>query len=476
MFPTVPNRCLAAEIAAALTLTSSLGVAQRALADGAFPDELQVFLPPDQPSEIILAANFGLLESTNNGQSWLYVCEAQAGATGNVNTYQLGPPAPTDTLLGDAFSGLYRSTDLACTWGLAGGLPPGAYVWDAAFDPNNPGAVLAFSYPPDAGVALGASASAIYPSTNSAVSFGAPIYVTPSSLYGIEFSQSSPGLVYVVGNLPATDGGATYFGNAFVLVGVDGGASWGTPIEHPELNAELAGDAGAGTGAPPPPIIRLAQVDPVDPLTVYFTLTLSNSGQSFLAVTHDGGKTIQVLFQAPETITAFLRSEEGTLYVGTRDTTLQGGIFAAPPDGGPFQVVHQACPDGGIPDSGSCDVHVRCLGERAGLIYACGDNWVNHMALGDSSDGAVHFTSLLQYVNISGLGCATTPSVETTCGPTWNALQELFGIDAGVPPTDAGPTMTTTPNGGGCGCGSGEGGAALLAALALYAVRRKRAR
>jgi MYXO-CTERM domain-containing protein len=471
--PPVPNRTLSTFAACVLALLPG-----RALADGAFPDELQVFLPADQPSEIVLAANFGLLESTNNGQSWLYVCEAQAGATGNVSLYQMGPPAPTDALLGDAISGLYRSDSLGCAWSPAGGALAGKYVWDAAFDPNNPGAALAFSNPADAGPnsGLGASSSAIFPSTDDAVSFGPPVYVTPASLTGIEFSISSPGFVYVTGNEPGTDGGVTYFGSAFVMVGADGGASWGAPIDHPELNAELAGDAGADAGPPPPPIIHLAAVDPVDPLTVYVTLTLPNTNQYFLAVTHDGGKTLQILFQAPETITAFLRSSEGTLYVGTRDTVDAGGIFAAPLDGGAFQVVHQACPDGGVPSDGSCDVHVRCLGERAGLIYACGDNWENHMALGASSDGAVHFTSLLQFVNISGLGCASTPSVETTCGPTWNALEELFGIDAGVPPSDAGTTTTTTTPNSGCGCGSAGGGAALLVVLALYAARRKRAR
>jgi hypothetical protein len=444
----------------------SVGAPRSALADGAFPDEIQVFVPTDQPSDIIVAANFGLIESTNNGQSWLYVCEAQAGASGNVSLYQMGP---TDTLLADSFSGLFRSSDLACSWTQSGGALAGnAYVWDAAFDPNAPGYVLALSNVPDAG-----GASAIYPSTDDGVTFGPPLYTTPANMTGIELSVSSPGLVYVTGNEPATDGGVTYYGNAFVLVGYDGGASWGTPIDHPELNAELAGDAGPDAGPPDPPLIALAQVDPVDPQTAYFTLTLPNSNAYFLAVTHDGGKTLQILFQAPEPMSAFLRSSEGILYVGTRDLTGQGGLFEAPLDGGPFQVVHQACADGGIPDSGSCDLWVRALSERNGELYACGYNWApNDMALGDSSDHGVHFTSLMQFVDISALGCPGT-SIEATCGPTWVALQLLFGIDAGSPAPDAGTVVP--PSSGSCGgCGTAEGGAALLALLALFAVRRKR--
>jgi MYXO-CTERM domain-containing protein len=465
----VPRRLLPAVV-----LAIAVASAGRALADGAFPDELQVFVPAGQPNEIILAANFGLLESQSGGQSWIYVCEAQAGASGNVNLYQMGPDR---TLLGDAFSGLYRSTDLACTWSGAGGtlaataLDP-RYVYDAAFDPNNPGYVLALSYPPDAGGGLGTSASAIFPSSDDAATFGPPVYSTPSSISGIEFSISSPGLVYATGNEPQPDGGPTYFGNAFVMVGVDGGLAWGAPQDHPELNAELAGDAGPDAGPPPPPLIRLAAVDPVDPQTVYFTLTTST--QTYLAVTHDGGKTIQVLFLAPETITAFLRAAEGTLYVGTRNTSGHGGLFAAPPDGGPFEVVHQACSDGGVPSDGSCDIHVRALAERAGLIYACGDNWVDHMALGDSPDNGVHFTSLLQFIDISGLGCTGT-SIEETCGPTWSSLEQLFGIDAGVAAMDGG-SMAAMPQGWSCGgsCSSAGGGGAAIALLALLAVLRRK--
>jgi MYXO-CTERM domain-containing protein len=480
-FPSVSNRRSAA-LATALAFALGVGAAGLARADGAFPDELQIFVPANQPSDLVLAANFGLIESTDNGQTWVYVCEAQAGASGNVNLYQMGPD---DTLLGDSFSGLFVSTDLACTWSPAGGaLAPTAlsprYVYDAAFDPNTAQYVLALSNPPDGG-----SGSAIYPSTNDAATFGPPLYVTPANLSGIEFSSSSPGLVYVTGNDPETDGGPTYFGNAFVMLGVDGGASWGTPIQHPELNAELAGDGGVAD----PPLIGLAQVDPVDPQTAYFTLTvnaesylptptdagmelaLTGSTDFYLAVTHDSGQTIQLLFRAPEQMTSFLRSAEGTLYVGTRNATNQGGLFAAPLDGGSFQVVHQACADGG-PATGSCDIHVRALAERSGLLYACGDNWVDHMALGTSSDQGVNFTSLLQFIDISDLGCPGT-NIEATCGTTWSALQLLFGIDAGTDPAaDAGSTITTPT--GGCGCGSAEGGAALLALLSFLAIRRRR--
>jgi MYXO-CTERM domain-containing protein len=433
-----------------------------ALADGAFPNESYIFVPTDQPSDIVVIATFGLIVSTNGGASWSYVCNPNDCSACPINLYQMGP---TGTLLSDYPSGLSRSPDLGCSWAPAGGTLAGPYVWDAAFDPENPGAVLAFSHPADAG-----SASAIFPSSDDAVTFGPPLYVTPAVLNGIEFSVSSPGLVYVVGNEPLSDGGG---GTAFVLVGADGGASWGTPIDHPELNAELAGDAGPDGGPPPPPLITLAQVDPVDSQTVYLQLTVA-SGQTWLAVSHDGGKTLQLLFLPRDPMSAFLRSSEDILYVGTLNDAGQGGIFEAPLDGGPFQVVHQACADGGVPADGSCDLHVRAIAERDGLLYVSAFNWApDDMALGTSTDHGVHFTSVMQFVDMSGLGCAGT--LEATCGALWcgsDGLVEILGIDGGgCPSTDAG---TTTPTGSGCNCGTAGDGATLLGLLALAAIRRRR--
>ncbi len=457
-------------VALALVVLGVAGAARAQCTDAgggspmAFPDELGVFAPTDQPSDIVVTTNFGLLESTDDGLSWFYICAAEVGCN-DIGSYELGP---TDALLADTFDGLHESSDLGCLWTPAGGTLAGAYAWTAAFDPNNPGAVLALSQPPDAGEP---SASAIYPSTDNGLTFGPPVYATAAGLSGIQFSASSPGLVYVTGNGPPADGGVASYGNAFVLVGVDGGASWGAQIAHPELNAELAADAGVGPA--PPPAIRLAAIDPVDSQTVYFFLSPPNSGQSVLAVSHDGGKTIEILFDAPEPITAFLIGSDETLYVGTRNTTGDGGLFAAPPGAGAFQVVHQACADGG--SGGSCDIHVRALAERAGLLYAAADDFVDHMALGASSDRGVHFMRLLQFKQIyGGLGCAGT-KIEATCGAEWTSLQELFGVDAGPQAQDGGPIVSTPPNGGCHGCGTAGDGALLLAVLAVVALVRRRA-
>src|ERR1700722_16826738 len=50
-------------------------ISTTALADGAFPDELQVFAPHLQPNRIVLSTNYGLILSEDNGATWSYACE-----------------------------------------------------------------------------------------------------------------------------------------------------------------------------------------------------------------------------------------------------------------------------------------------------------------------------------------------------------------------------------------------------------------
>src|SRR5262249_28449887 len=50
-----------------------LFAAAPAYADGAFPDEMQIFLPADQPHRIIVTTTFGILESNDDGASWQWI-------------------------------------------------------------------------------------------------------------------------------------------------------------------------------------------------------------------------------------------------------------------------------------------------------------------------------------------------------------------------------------------------------------------
>jgi len=92
--------------------------ARRARADGAFPDAQTVLLPADRPQQIIVAANFGLVISDDDGAHWQYTCEAKA--TTNGRQYSLGAP-PDDRIFSLSDFGLATTSDGSCTWRLGTG-------------------------------------------------------------------------------------------------------------------------------------------------------------------------------------------------------------------------------------------------------------------------------------------------------------------------------------------------------------------
>lgn len=62
-----------------------------ARANGAFPDSLRIFAPADRPAEIILATNFGLIMSKDDGATWDWVCEHGDGFLANLYQLAAGP-------------------------------------------------------------------------------------------------------------------------------------------------------------------------------------------------------------------------------------------------------------------------------------------------------------------------------------------------------------------------------------------------
>src|SRR4029079_16636148 len=60
-----------------------------ALANRAFPDSENIPPSADRPQEIVLVTNFGLITTTDNGQTWIWSCEQDGNALGAF--YQLTP-------------------------------------------------------------------------------------------------------------------------------------------------------------------------------------------------------------------------------------------------------------------------------------------------------------------------------------------------------------------------------------------------
>jgi uncharacterized protein (TIGR03382 family) len=160
---------------------------------------------------------------------------------------------------------------------------------------------------------------------------------------------------------------------------------------------------------------------------------------------------VSVLYTLPEAMTAFLRAQDGTLYLGTKGT----GLYAASPGTSNFAVRNP--------------LKVRCLGERAGLLYACGDNWADGFALGTSSDGGRTFHGLVTFAQIAGLAACSGTSISDACTRTWSALAQLFGIDGGTPDAGSGTPASKS----GCGCQSAGASLTLIPAFAWLLTRRR---
>src|ERR1044071_3801977 len=105
----------------------------RAAGNGAFPDSSAILLPADRPDEIVLATNFGLIVSEDDGLTWSWTCEQAASVSASL--YQVGPPAQ-DRVYAVSTAGLIFSDDGSCSWTRAQGLLASAYATDAFPDPG----------------------------------------------------------------------------------------------------------------------------------------------------------------------------------------------------------------------------------------------------------------------------------------------------------------------------------------------------
>jgi len=390
-------------------------VSSDARADGAFPTGMSVLLPAGAPQRILLGTTFGLVLSEDAGATFRYVCEPYV--TGSGATVLIYQAASNGELVAAHQDALSVTADLGCSWTRASGLAPGLSVVDAFIDPSNPSSVLAIAWPPAAGASL-------YASTDGGRSFG-PALLTSGTppvhaderLVSVEIAASAPAIYATTFAFPSASSPA---GSAALLRSGDGGASW--------TRFEL--------GVGPSVQVKIAQVDPADANTVY--LLVSVGGADEIRVTADGGATVQPLL-APNTILGgFVRASDGTLYAGSAG----GDFYVRAPGATGFE--RRAGP------------HLRCLGERAGRVYACGDSVADGYDLATSDDGGKSFQKLLTFTQL--LGPATCPAVQSACAADFAALQRTLAI---VPV-------------GSCSCGQPSGDAGALLILLAAALRRRR--
>jgi uncharacterized protein (TIGR03382 family) len=401
-----------------VALALAVLVSSGARADGAFPAGMSVMLPAGAPQRILLGTTFGLVVSEDGGATWRYICESHlTGSGASVLIYQATPDGNVVAAHQDALS---SSSDL-CTWTRATGTISGLLVVDAFIAPSNPSSVLAIVWPGAAGASLLPSADGGRTFGPALLKSGTPQVHADERLISTEIAASTPAVVYATTFAFPTASSPN--GSAALLRTADGGTTW--------ARFEL--------GLGPSVQAKIAQVDPADANTVY--LLVSAGLADDIRVTRDGGATVQPLLSPGTNISGFVRASDGALYAGTG----RGDFYVLAPGAAGFER---------LPGP-----HLRCLGERRGRVYACGDGITDGYDLATTDDRGKSFQKLLTFTQIAGP--TSCPAVQSACSVDFDQLQR---------------TLTGAPGVGNCSCGHpGSSGGALLILLAAALRRRRRA-
>jgi photosystem II stability/assembly factor-like uncharacterized protein len=408
----------------ALVVTLGIGVVaggRDARANGAFPDSLQIFVPPERPERVVLVTNFGLVATDDGGTTWEWACE-QAPAI-MPGLFQMGA-APGRRIFAISGSGLVYTDDLGCGWSLASFTSADAQPTDVFPDPVDAGRALAVA-------AIGPLAqrqSALILSTDGGATFGRILYTAPAgaTIVSVENARSHPDTIYLTLSVGAAM-------KPEVARSDDGGAGWQV--------FDISGAVGMNE-------VRIIAVHPSDPQTVYFrVMSLPNES---LAIAADGGATPRLALSLPGdgVLTSFSRLPDGTLVVGA-SIAFAGAVFRS--DSGATSFAPWSHPP-----------QPRALAERGGTLYVVGDDYLDKFAVATSAtpsteDGST-LSPLLHFADVSRVRECARPSCGAACQfeVTRNNLAPL-ACDWLVEPSsvDGGGTpdaSRATSRAGGCGC------------------------
>jgi len=392
-----------ARVSAFVLLLSSAAVAQ---AHGGIPQSQAVLFDPDDPDHIVVAATFGLLETTDRGTTWDWICvqSIPSGRLGFVDPTLLGPAGAIFLAHRD---GLRRSTDAGCSWSTTPAALEGSFVADVTLDLST-GDVLALQS--DVGID-----NQIHRSSDG-ISF-APLggaIAAPFLPERVRVAPSDPDRIYVSGAVLAMDGMPAM---PFIHTSDDGGDSW-TAHAFAFLADELD--------------VLLLAVDGTEPSRVY--ARVKGEVTDRLVVSEDAGET----FRTIDTIAAapvpngrpfgFARAADGTLFYGNTEA----GLFRTTDESTLEPLVR--------------DLDVACLAIRGDTLHVC----ANGLAEADGFSVATAPTSeptdltpLLTFDRIAAVrACAPPSDVTATCTEWWDDLLR----DVGRPVPDAGPGDAAMPD------------------------------
>jgi len=404
----------------------ALSASATAWANGAFPDSESILTPADRPQEIVLVTNFGLVSSTDNGQTWLWSCEQEGNALGML--YQL-TPLPRNRLFAVSNQKLVYSDDRSCGWqAVAGGLA-GQSITDVFVDPVGGARVMA--------IGVENQVYSVFQSVDGGATFGAALLQAPSgqTMNSVEFARADANVVYLA---QRTSEAATLLGRSS-----DGGAHF--------VFKDVTADLGPG-------LLRIIAIDPQDPNRVLFRFLGAND-QS-IALTVDGGLTITKPVTVNGNFNSYVRLENGTILIGgVVEFSTVPGLFRSRDRGTTFEQLPR-------PPS------IRALSQRNGTVYAATDNFGDGYALGTSVDEGTTWRALMSYADVK----AINPCLKAQCQATCEAEVMLDLWPAEVCSADPPPGPPPPPKKGGCDIAATPGapplGLLLLGLLLVQAWRR----
>lgn len=380
-----------------------LGVAPSVYANGRFPSVDQLVVEPGNPDHLVLRTTFGLLASKDRGGAWDFLCEDALG-------YKDADPALAvleggRVLLG-LVDGVSVSDEAGCTFERATGID--GRVIDLTVALGEPGTAYAATIP--------GTATVFWQTTDGGTSFSPLGDEVPNfTATTLDTAPNHPELIYAAGLL-GTRGG--------FLRSEDRGKSFVTFVVPEATSARRP---------------YIAGIDPTDERTVYVR---TEGLPGLLFVTRDGGEHFTRILALDIPVQGFALSPDGRTIVASNP---YDGIYRAQRDDFAFERV--AC------KGPSCLVH------DDGVLFGCGDNYVDGYIVGRSSDLGESFQRVADFGCLEGaVACGASSGAGALCPAVWPMIEQQLG--GGVcAPVEVVPDRSCFPASGAAG-ESGAGGEA----------------
>ena len=445
----------------ALSIVVVCALAGTAWANGRPPAAINLHVRPGQQDQLVLAATFGALFSSDNGATWRWMCETAIGYGGTYDPdYAV---SPTGRVFATTFDGLQVKQDDCVFMPSAFGATFAAQV---AVAPNG-NVIVARSFPGDETVTPPLPPEhKVFRSTNDGASFNAGVMVTTGQPWwaSLDVAPSDPNRVYLTGYKVMTGQPKTLL----FYRSDDGGLTF-DPMPIGTFEVTDRSDL---------EIAAISKTDP-DRLLMRVTWWMETIGDAFYLSTNGGTSWTKVL-EVADLAHAVTFRQNGEAIIGTS----QSGTYRSATGAAPYNLLPDPQPD------------LSCLREREnGELWGCTNNYAAppfDYGLMKTTD-LTNWTGVMRFQDITGpVACAAGTIMQDCCTvhvaacpfqltPEWCGLRAQLGITANpieCATVDGGllPDAAGTGGGGGC-CGAGAqpvGVGVLTALVALGLGRRRR--